>query len=235
MAEHTAIAWTDHTSGAWIGCTRVGPGCDNCYAEALDRTRFSKTLGGATKEHPIVHWGVGAPRYERLKNFESDIRLFNRKAIKAYTRRRVFVNSMADFFDNEVPQAWRNRALDVMVECEALDFQLLTKRPGNIRKMIPVAWMSGGLPKNFWLGATIATQQEAKRDIATLLDVPAKVRFLSCEPLIEALDLRGPLATGELHWVICGGESGSKARASSTSAGRAHCAINAPRLAPRFS
>lgn len=212
MAETTGIAWTDHTANIWQGCTKVGPGCDGCYAAARD-TRF---YGGA-------HWGAGAPRLPRFENFERDVLRWDRKAAAEGRRQRVFINTLSDFFDNEVPQAWRNFGFDVMQECRWLDFQLLTKRIGNVPNMVPVAWMNTTIrlwPRNIWLGATMVNQDEVDRDAPKLRAIPAWTRFVSYEPAVgpvdwcEALGIWWNQTTQEwvrearaFDWLIIGGES----------------------------
>lgn len=222
MAERTLIEWTDHTFNPWEGCQKVGPGCDNCYAEARDK-RFT---GGA-------HWGPGAPRRRTSNaNWAKPIK-WNRDAAANGTRPRVFCASLADVFDNAVDPAWRADLWALIKATPNLDWQLLTKRPGNIAAILPSDWGTGW--SNVWLGCTVVNQTEADRDIPKLLAVPAVVRFLSMEPLLGQVDLiKAPLTTtgggswdwltGEYHspmekkttasldWVIVGGETGPGAR-----------------------
>lgn len=214
MAEVTTISWCDHTLNFWIGCTKVGPGCDHCYAEARDK-RFE---GGA-------HWGVGAPRRERLLKACEEARRLNARAMAAGRRRRVFVNSLSDFFDNEVPDAWRAYALGVMRACDWLDFEILTKRIGNALQMVK-GWYFWPLP-NVWVGITVVDQGEADRDIPKLKELDAAKRYLSIEPQLGRVDLceafgiwwnstekrwEQESSTILIDWVICGGESGHGAR-----------------------
>src|SRR5688572_4428248 len=98
MAEVTGIAWTDSTFNPWIGCTKVGPGCDHCYAEALDKRH---RWGGAT------HWGAGVERMRTSPSNWAKPRAWNRKAVASGKPWRVFCASLADVFDNEVPHDWR--------------------------------------------------------------------------------------------------------------------------------
>lgn len=227
MGEHTAIQWTDHTFNPWWGCTRVGPGCDHCYADALDRR-----TGGA-------HWGAGAPR-RRTKDWSGPHR-WNKHAghfAELHGRRqRVFCASMADVFDNEVPDEWRVDLWQLIRETQGLDWQIVTKRIGNAAKMLPPDW-----PQAFphvGLIATIVNQAEADRDVPKLLATPATWRGISAEPLLGPVRLDRiahgdesdidalsgfinytpqhvavpPKALGaRLNWVICGGESGAGAR-----------------------
>jgi protein gp37 len=239
MAENSSIEWCDHTFNPWEGCQKVGPGCDNCYAEARD-IRFT---GG-------THWGPGAPR--RLTsdaNWRKPL-VWNAQALKSGIRPRVFCASLADVFDNAVDPAWRARLWELVWMTPHLDWLLLTKRPGNISDMLPTAtfvhpaWRGGW--RNVWLGCTVVNQAEADRDIPNLLAVPAKVRFLSMEPLLGPVDLfqwmgvhhsrdnnmadpetrdainkmillareqfRAEHGNHGLSWIITGGESGKNAR-----------------------
>lgn len=175
MAEFTGIGWTDHTRNFWEGCTEVGPGCDGCYAKARD-VRF----------HGGKHWGVGAPRLAHLETAARDLRKWNRQAIAAGVRRRVFINSLSDFFDNDAPQEWRDHGYRLMRECQALDFQLVTKRIGNAAKMLPEDW-GNGYP-NVWLIATIVNQEEANRDLSKLLRIKAAIHGVSYEPALGPID-----------------------------------------------
>lgn len=211
MAENSKIEWTDHTFNPWIGCTKVGPGCDHCYAERMD-ARFQ---GG--------HWGPGAPRRRTKDANWNTVRKLNRRAAAAGVRQRVFVASLADWADNEVPESWRADLWALIDECRSLDFLLLTKRIGRVAALLP--WSEGERPwPHVWIGATVVNQDEADRDLLKLLSVPAAVRFLSMEPLLGPVDLgligtvpatispRYCLVADLLHWVIVGGESGPGAR-----------------------
>ena len=197
MGTDSAIEWTDHTFNPWEGCQKVGPGCDNCYAEARDQ-RFT---GGK-------HWGPGAPR--RLTsdaNWRKPL-AWNRDAAKTGTRPRVFCASLADVFDNAVPKLWRIALFGLIRETPHLDWLLLTKRPGNIINMLPPDWGTGW--PNVWLGCTVVNREEMLRDGPKLRAIPATVRFWSAEPLLGDI--------GEVprkimpSWIITGGESGPKAR-----------------------
>lgn len=229
MAERTAIAWAHSTFNPWLGCTKVGPGCDHCYAELLDRNRFSHTLGPWTGDVPrtqqrVIHWGAGAPRHRTsVANWRLPVK-WNRMAAASGEPWRVFCASLADVFDNEVPVAWRMELFDLIRRTPALTWMLLTKRIGNAEAMLPGGWYAGGEAPfgpfaNVWLGITVVNQEEADRDIPKLLAIPARVRWLSCEPLLGWLDLRRylvPLSAGKpaprVDWVIVGGESGKAAR-----------------------
>lgn len=198
MSEGSDIEWTEHTFNPWWGCTAVSPGCLHCYAEAWAR-RFG------------VLWGTGAARKPASPSYWDQPITWNAKAKKAGgARPRVFCASMADVFDNEAPDFWRRQLWETIERTDALDWLLLTKRIGNALSMLPLTWMYTARP-HVWLGASIVNQEEADRDIPKLKRVPAAVRFLSCEPLLEPLDLQEHLETG-IRWVIVGGESGPGAR-----------------------
>jgi protein gp37 len=200
LGKNTTIEWTDHTFNPWWGCTKVSPACDHCYAEAWD-----KRTGGN-------HWGAHAERRTfSEKHWEEPLR-WNRAAAAGGSQRRVFCASMADVFDNAAPDGARERLWQVIRATPRLDWQLLTKRPQNIVKMLPANWGDGY--GNVWLGTTAENQEEADRRIPHLLSVAVRVRFLSCEPLLGPISLRPTWLREQLHWIIAGGESGPKARPS---------------------
>ena len=190
MAENTGIAWTHHTYNPWIGCERISPACDLCYAA---------TDYGEGGRRARVVWG--GPR-SRTKTHKSVLK-FERDAAKAGVRRRVFCASLADVFDNQVPDEWRADLWALIDRCRALDWMLLTKRPQNIAKMLP-RWVD---PGRMCGSATTENQEEADRRLPILLRIPAVVHFASVEPQLEAVDLDQYLGAG-LDWVILGGESG---------------------------
>jgi protein gp37 len=196
MAENTAIEWTKHTFNPWWGCTKVGPGCDRCYAETFDRR-----VGGD-------HWGVGKPR--RLVNDWSKPRRWNRDAAITGERPWVFCASMADVFDNEVPDEWRARLWDLVRECRNLNWQFVTKRVGNVRKMLPADWDMNF--RHCGIIATVVNQGEADRDVGKLRALKPDVAWigLSIEPQLGPIDLSPWLDS--LDWIITGGESGHGAR-----------------------
>lgn len=212
MAESTAIEWADHTFNPWIGCTKVSPGCDNCYAARQDGFRKWTPAG----------WGPGQPR-KRTKTWGAPVK-WNAAHEAFYAqhgrRQRVFCASLADVFDNEVEREWRDDLATLILNTPNLDWLLLTKRIGNAGGMLGEMFLDGP-PDNLWLGATIVNQEEVDRDIPKLLATPAAVRFLSMEPLLGPVDLPQAKSFG-LHgfgqhapgvdWVICGGESGPNAR-----------------------
>jgi protein gp37 len=221
MSENSKIEWTDHTFNPWEGCQKVGPGCDHCYAE----TRNARFAGGTA-----INWGPGAPRRRTSPaNWRKPLQWNKAHAeffAKHGRRQRVFCASLADVFDNEVDPQWRRDLFDLIELTPNLDWLLLTKRIGNVRRMLPtIGWL--GARDNVWLGATIVNRAEADRDIPKLLAVLARVRFLSMEPLLGPVDLTNvwmpdgdalgialfSQGTGTgIDWVIAGGESGPGAR-----------------------
>ena len=191
MAENTKIEWTDHTFNPWIGCTKVSPGCDHCYAENLMDTRMG-----------VASWRPGAERVRtKDANWKMPLR-WNAQAdafmAQHGRRQRVFCASLADVFDNAVDPQWRADLFDLIAATPNLDWLLLTKRIGNVGNMLPVPFDFDKHYPNVWIGATIVNQVEADRDIPKLLDVPARVRFLSMEPLLGPVDLTGEWLTAKL-------------------------------------
>ena len=196
----SAIEWTDETWNPVTGCTRVSPGCDHCYMFALyPRLKAMAVPGYET-----------APDDIRLMPERLDIPMSWKKP------RRVFVNSMADIFHPRVPFDFTYEVFSVMQEASRQYghiFQVLTKRPGRAvawwiryERHFPMGW-----PASVWIGTSVENQKYAPR-IAVLSRIPAPVRFVSAEPLLEQVDLTPWLESGVLQWVIVGGESGPRAR-----------------------
>lgn len=263
MAENSKIEWCDHTFNPWEGCTKVSPGCANCYAE----NRNARWHGGTAP-----NWGAGKPRRRTSEeNWKKPLR-WDREAELAerlyeaakenpaeeegvtfhYSGRpRVFCASLADWLDDEVPVEWLADLLGVIHRTPNLDWLLLTKRPENWRERMEEVsallgeqcchdeepsdlyqwqgkWADGTPPPNVWIGTSVEDEPRAGR-IDKLMEIPAVVRFLSCEPLLGHVNLMldYPLAphspgnptphfsrgSERIHWVIAGGESGRGARA----------------------
>lgn len=212
MSDHSKIEWTDATWNPTTGCTKVSPGCDHCYAEKITERFHGPGSFATVALHPDrldkpLHW-----RKPRL----------------------VFVNSMSDLFHDSVPDEFIARVFAVMALTPQHTYQILTKRHGRMRSLLRspdframvadqvgvsdaiysrelVGW---SLP-NVWCGVSVENQQWADIRIPALLDTPAAVRFLSCEPLLGPVDLSGGMAYDPLDgigWVIVGGESGPGAR-----------------------
>ncbi len=169
------------------GCIKVSQGCKHCYAE-----RMAKRLNA-----------MGAVRY--IDGFRPTLHDDLIDAPRKWKRPRViFVNSMSDLFQEDVPDAFIRRVFDTMRDCPQHTFQILTKRSERLRQL------SASLPwsPNVWMGVSVE-DGKVKGRITDLAAVPAHVRFLSCEPLIGPLD---NLKLDRIHWVIVGGESGPRAR-----------------------
>lgn len=250
MAEKSKISWTDHTFNPWMGCTKVSPGCKNCYAETLMDERYGK-----------VKWGPIGPRIRTSAQTWNKVRKWNRgewiecaschwrgewteqkegacpscKSLDIKSaRQRVFVASLADVCEEHltIKSEWHQDLANLVKECTNLDFLFLTKRPENFNN-IYLHVFDGKLPENLWVGTSVENQESANKRIPALLDIPARVRFLSCEPLLDVVDLFnvecgedyfnalkddgqrslfGMALSGKIDWVIAGGESGSGAR-----------------------
>ncbi|EGF96783.1 DUF5131 family protein [Brevundimonas diminuta] len=201
MGEITAIEWCDHTFNPWIGCTKVSPACDHCYAEALMDTRYGR-----------ARWGAGEDRVRTgVANWQQP-RRWDRQAAKDGTRPFVFCASLADVFDNEVEPLWRRDLFKLIEETPNLVWLLLTKRIGNVLKMTDPMRDGVCLPRNVAIGATMVTQEEYDRDRMKLWEVKQSLEplftFGSFEPLLGriTLDCHAP------DWIIVGGESGREAR-----------------------
>lgn len=177
----TKIEWCDFSFNPWVGCTKISAACDHCYAESWAKRIGQASLWqGGRRRTADANWG------QPLK--------WNAKARSEGVRRKVFCASLADVFDNQVPEKWRQDLWFTIALCDSLDWLLLTKRPQNIAKMLPKRLADGQTVAdwpwpNVWLGTTVENQEEADRRIPQLLAVPAKVHFLSCEPLLSGIDL----------------------------------------------
>jgi protein gp37 len=193
MSERTGIAWCDSTVNFWWGCQEVSPGCDHCYAKTL-----AKKLRG-------MEWGPGSER-QWIKGGAALAERLNRKAAKEGRRWRVFTNSMSDFFDNAVPEAWRTEAWATISECTALDWLILTKRPQNIAAMLPQEWGEGWA--HVWLGISAENQAEFERRWPHLIAIPAALRWVSAEPLLAKFSTKHYA----VDWLVIGGESGINRR-----------------------
>lgn len=207
--ENSKIEWTHHTFNPWIGCAKVSPGCLNCYAETLMDTRYGR-----------VKWGKGQPRARTGQDNWRKPRQWNKAAEGADERPRVFCASLADWLDDEVPIRWLAELLEMVHATPRLDWLLLTKRPENWRRRLEQAsecfgpgnivqdWLRGDAPDNVWIGTSAEDQPRWDERIPLLMNIPARVRFVSAEPLL------GRIHMGEMRpdWLIVGGESGPGAR-----------------------
>ncbi len=229
MAENTAIEWATHTFNPWWGCVKVSEACRNCYAAT-----FAKRVG-----QPV--WGPTAERrFFGDKHWVEPVK-WHERAAALKVRQRVFCASMADVLE-KLPQGHpsyeamgeaRRRLYKLIELTPWLDWLLLTKRPENFGELVPNAWLRQ-CPDNVWFGTTAEDEQNADTRVPWLLQIPARIRFLSCEPLLGAIDLRYLQPDGlvevdclagthgiirphggrnpKVDWVIVGGESGPGAR-----------------------
>lgn len=200
MVENSAISWTDHTFNPWIGCSKVSPACDGCYAEALMGSggRFARVEWGGPGK------GVGTRNLTSPSTWRQPLK-WNRKAASAPGETFVFCASLADVFDNVVPSEWRRDLFDLIHATPNLTWLLLTKRPSNIVKLFDQAYRpegeeqspnerAGNWPRNAAIGCTVVNQAEADRDLPPLLIAKTILRpafaFVSMEPLLGETDIR---------------------------------------------
>jgi len=191
MGKNTKISWATHTFSTHWGCVEIpGDGaCSHCYAR-----EFSKRLG-------MKLWGKDAPRKQQSEHYWGDPLRWDRAAAKAGERHRVFCASMSDVFESRSDlDPIRARLWDLISKTPNLDWLLLTKRPENMIGMTPASWCDGW-PSNVWAGTTAATQEWADKRIPILLRVPARVRWISAEPLLGPIDFSDWMS---ISWQ-CGG------------------------------
>jgi protein gp37 len=199
MGENSGIQWTTHTMNPWLGCERISAECDHCYAE-----RGSKRLAA---QHGLKLWDDGSTRYVTSESYWKQPLRWNRAAEAAGERARVFCASYSDVFEDRAElRDVRNRLFLLIDKTPWLDWLLLTKRPENMVPLTPRAWRTRW-PANIWAGTTVGVASSLHR-VRELEQVPAVIRFLSMEPLLELVipDLTA------IDWAIVGGESGPKAR-----------------------
>lgn len=211
MSDNSRIEWTDATWNPITGCTKISPGCDHCYAERVTE-RFH---GPGSFEKVVLH-------PDRLD-----------QPLRWKKPRLVFVNSMSDLYHDDVPDDFIADVFAHMWWAPTHTFQVLTKRHGRMRALMPrieenlrrrehdLALMDFTTPltwplPNVWLGVSVEDQKRAGLRIPALIDTPAAVRWLSCEPLLGPIDLdrtdKDALVDGGIDWVVVGGESGPGAR-----------------------
>ena len=180
----TGIEWTDRTWNPVTGCDKVSPGCTHCYAEALTKRFHTNFPNGF--DVTLHHDRLTQPRRWKKPS-------------------RIFVNSMSDLFHDEIPFSFIEEVFYQMEQTPQHTYQILTKRHERLLELASkLKWTD-----NIWMGVSVENQPYANR-IDALRLVPAKIRFLSCEPLLGPLLL--DLTEGSIHWVIVGGESGQKYR-----------------------
>jgi protein gp37 len=234
------IEWTEKTWNPVVGCTPVSPGCLNCYAATMARRLEAMGQKDYQPKHELgTPYDSGTIRIAEVKNgravFTGDVRCLPDRLHEPLRRKKPttwFVNSMSDLFHEAVPFDFICQVFATMFSAPQHIFQVLTKRPERMRECLshpdfretmlmhagwggPIEWP---LP-NVWLGASVEDQPRADERIPHLLRCPAAVQFLSCEPLLGAINFmnadgdgwRGGMR-GAIHWVIVGGESGPNAR-----------------------
>ena len=192
MSLSSSIEWTDATWNPVRGCTKISPGCKHCYAET-----FAERFRGV-KGHP----------YEQ----GFDLRLVPEKLAEPLRWRKpkvIFVNSMSDLFHDEVPEAYIEAVARVMVSAKWHTYQVLTKRSERLRKLLSSKLSFAANQPHIWWGVSVEDKKYGLPRVADLSKAPASVRFLSVEPLLEAL---GPVNLDGIDWMIVGGESGPGAR-----------------------
>lgn len=199
MGQKTGIEWTDSTWNPVTGCTRVSAGCDNCYAATLAARLLKDTY---RTRLPVVDTDI--TRHDPFA-----VRLWPERLSQPLSWREprmIFVNSMSDVFHADIPDGFVREMFSVMVRADWHTFQVLTKRPSRALRF----WKKNNdlfgnepFPQHVWIGTSVENQEVVHR-VDHLQSVPARIRFLSCEPLIGPVD---PDLSG-IHWVIAGGESG---------------------------
>jgi protein gp37 len=192
MSDHSKIEWTDATWNPLRGCTKISPGCKHCYAET-----FAERFRGV-KGHP----------YEQ----GFDLRLVPEKLSEPFEwpgPRTVFVNSMSDLFQDDVPDDYIEDVVRIMVEANWHTYQVLTKRAERLKQLLATKLKFAAKERHIWWGVSVEDKRYGLPRIAHLHAAPAVIRFLSIEPLLQDL---GDLDLSGINWVIVGGESGHGAR-----------------------
>ncbi len=192
MSDHSKIEWTDATWNPLRGCTKISPGCKHCYAETFAE-RFR-----------------GVPGHPYEQGF--DLRLVPHKLVKPFTwagPRTVFVNSMSDLFQPEVPDEYMEDVARVMVKANWHTYQVLTKRADRLHCLLTTRLRFAAEQRHIWWGVSVEDKKYGLPRVQHLEATPAATRFLSIEPLLEDL---GDFDLCGVDWAIVGGESGSGAR-----------------------
>jgi len=192
MSANSSIEWTDATWNPIRGCTKVSPGCKHCYA------------------HTFAERFRGVPGHPYEQGF--DLRLVPEKLhdpFKWRTPKKVFVNSMSDLFQSGVTTDYIRRVVSVMVEADWHIYQVLTKRSERMASLLPNELLFAAAKENIWWGVSVEDKRHGLPRIDDLRKTPARVKFLSIEPLLEDL---GDIDLSGIHWVIVGGERGRGAR-----------------------
>lgn len=192
MSLDSKIEWTDATWNPVRGCSKISPGCKHCYAE-----RFAERFRGV-EGHPFE------------QGF--DVRLVPEKLadpLRWAEPRMVFVNSMSDLFHNDIPESFISKVARTMLLARWHTYQILTKRSARMRELLSGPLREAASESHIWWGVSVENRRHGFPRIADLQAVPAPVRFLSIEPLLEDL---GAVPLEGISWVIVGGESGPGAR-----------------------
>jgi protein gp37 len=192
MSQHSEIEWTDATWNPVRGCTKISPGCAHCYAETFAE-RFR-----------------GVPGHPYEQGF--DLRLVPEKLadpLRWKTPKMIFVNSMSDLFHEDVPDDYVSSIARVMQTANWHTYQVLTKRSERLRDLLQTTLTAAATEPHIWWGVSVENRKHGLSRIDHLRAAPARVRFLSVEPLLEDL---GEINLEGIHWVIVGGESGAGAR-----------------------
>jgi len=194
----TSIEWTQETINPFVGCTRVSEGCRNCYAEIM----AARQCAMGTQSYIGT---INNRKWTGVINKSSETTFH--KPLEQNKPTVYFVNSMSDFWHENAKDEWRNEFIDVIKKTPHHIYQILTKRPENIITMMDRIGLHS-FPDNVWIGATVEDHRVAHR-IDNLRSVPARIRFLSVEPMTAPL---GNVNLTGIHWVITGGEAGPGAR-----------------------
>lgn len=216
MSANTTIEWATKSWNPTTGCTRVSAGCDNCYAFRLHDMRYAKNreaarAGGHRDARNARSAGGSLPFATQYDTPFSRVQLLQQRLGDPVTWRepeRVFVDSMADLFHESVPDTFLDRVFDVMERIDRHVYQVLTKRPARLAAYAQRRYVGTLAPAHIWLGTSVEDMRVAYR-VDELRSAPARVRFLSCEPIIGSLR---SLSLEGIHWVIAGGESGPRRR-----------------------
>ncbi len=188
MSNYSAIEWTEQTWNPTTGCTKISPGCLNCYAEVMAKRLQAMGIHG----------------YENGFKLSLMPSRLNQPVLRKKPT-MYFVNSMSDLFHEDIPDNYLDDIFNVISTTPQHTYQILTKRANRMLEYL----QNKSIPRNIWLGVTVENIEHGIPRIKLLRSLNAEVRFLSCEPLLEDL---GALDLSDIHWVIVGGESGARAR-----------------------
>jgi len=230
MSDTTKIQWADSTFSPWRGCRKISPGCANCYIYGTTPLRVAGQKSGSKRIRASVS------TWKQPLRWHAQTADGQRIALGRPNKRPKIFPSLCDWLDDEVPIEWLADFLKLIYHTPNLDWLLLTKRPENWKPRLALvtskcattirsldfitAWLNGCAPDNVWMGTSVENQEMADKRIPELLKIPAKIRFLSAEPLLGQINFMEwfgdhdyrPLFRGAIHWVIFGGESGPNAR-----------------------